>query len=91
MSKEIISKPEIIKKIAAEIKNLKAHDYVENNLDFLTSSKGLTADGVNLIISELNSIQKCAKETLQALPDKLDNVAQTFNDSDQAAAGQFKI
>lgn len=90
MSKEILSKPKIIKKISKEIRTLEFEEYCKTNVRQLENSKGLTADEVNQLISKLGTTQIYIEKILESLPKKLERVAETFEDVDKTAASQFE-
>lgn len=90
MSKEILSKSKIIKKISKEIRALEFEEYCKTNVHKLENSKGLTADEVNQLISKLGTTQEYIERILESLPKKLERVADTFEGVDKAAASQFE-
>ena len=94
MGNQIKSKPESIRAAGSSIASLEANSVCSGVVSKLPLSKGfsdgLVAEGINLIIDELISIEKLMDGILTKFPPKLEKVADIIEAHDNAAASQFK-
>lgn len=90
MEKQIITKPEAIRSAGSNISGLDTTNTYSKFPTVLSSSDGLTAEGVNEIINELEIIEGLVNVILKQLPKKLEDVASIFEEYDEAIAKQFK-
>lgn len=90
MGKEVTSMPNAIRKAGKSISSLKAENRCEGLADAITSSDGLTAEGINLLLQKIKSIDSLLDSILIELPKKLESVATLIEAGDNTAASQFK-
>lgn len=90
MEHEIIYSPDAIRAAGDNISTLDVQASYSRFPESLTSSDGLVAEGVNEIIVELKTIEALIQGILKKLPEKLNKVATTIEQSDKAAAGQYQ-
>lgn len=90
MSKEIITKSGAIRTAGINISGLDTKTSYVAFPNAISSSDGLTAEGVNEIIEELKVIDGLVGEILKKFPGKLNDVAVMIESTDNAIAGQFK-
>ena len=90
MGKEILTTPEAIRAAGRNIAALDTKAFYTGCPSPLSSSDGLTAEGVNEIIEELKTIEVLVNQILKSFPKKLEDVAATLEAGDNAAASQFK-
>ena len=90
MGNQIITRPEAIRDAGSKISSIDAKSSYSSFPATLTSSDGLVAEGVNEIIEELKVIEGLVDGILKKFPQKLDKVATIIEESDNAAANQFK-
>lgn len=90
MGKEIKTTPEAIRDAGHNISGIELQSFYAKFTSALASSDGLTAEGVNEIIEELTRIEELMNAVLKKFPRKLEDVAKIIEESDNAAASQFK-
>lgn len=90
MDNQIIFTPDAIRAAGDKISALDVQASYSRFPEPLTSSSGLGAEGVNELIEELKTIEALIQGIVKKLPEKLNKVATTIEQSDKAAAGQYQ-
>lgn len=90
MGKQIVSRPEAIRKAGSEIAALDVMRTCTSFPSAPSSSKGLVAEGIIQIIDEIEAIRTSINNIITKFPDKLDKVARVIEEKDSVAACQFK-